>query len=384
VPEAFSAPAHGGDVAAIAGRYGAGDWLDFSANINPAGPPPGVLAALRAAAQDVALLEHYPSEHDRTLQAALARRFGWRREEIVIANGASAIIEAFVRTVAPRRCLVPQPAFSEYGRALAAQGAQTIGFRLEAADDFALDVDALLTALRDERPDACIITNPHNPSGALTPAGEMRRIRDRARELGIALLIDEAFVDYVPDASVAGDVLAADDDVLVLRSLTKFYAMPGLRVGYALASARFARALATRVPSWPVTSLAAVAAVAALEDEPYERRTRSENERARTRFAREIGTAGGRALPSAANFLQVESPLRASELTDRLARNHRIIVRDCSTYATLEGGHFVRVAVRSQEHNERLVGALSKELGSVVGGDHRACDEAEDPRAEHR
>jgi threonine-phosphate decarboxylase len=364
VPEALSVPVHGGDVAAVAGRYGEGDWLDFSANINPAGPPPAVLAALRAAAEDVTLLVHYPSAHERTLQAALAIRFGWEREQIVIANGASAIIEAFVRGVAPRRCLVPQPAFSEYGRALAAQGAQTIPFRLEPSADFALDAGALIEALRRARPDACIITNPHNPSGSLTSREHVRRILECARELRIALMIDEAFVDYVPGASVAADVLAADDDVLVLRSLTKFYAMPGLRVGYALASARFAGAIARRVPSWPVTSLAAVAAVAALEDETYERRTRTENARARSQFSREVAAAGARALPSAANFLQVESPLAASELTDRLARRHRIIVRDCSTYSTLEGGRFVRIAVRSQADNAALARALAQELRS--------------------
>lgn len=362
--EALAAPAHGGDISSVAGRYGDGDWLDFSANINPAGPPPSVLAALRAAANDAELLVHYPSAQDRALREALSRRWGWDPAQVVIGNGAAALIEAFVRVVVPRRCLVPQPAFSEYGRALAAQGCETVALRLDPRNDFALDVDALIGTLGSAHIDACIITNPHNPSGSLTPRADVMRIVAAAREHGVALLIDEAFIDYAPHASVVRDVLSADDDVLVLRSLTKFYAIPGLRVGYGVASARFAHAVATRVPSWPVTSLAAVAAIAAIGDEGYEHASRLQNEVARIQLAQELAAAGARVLPSAANFLLIETPIASAAMTEGLAERRRIIVRDCSTYPTLETAGFVRVAVRSDADNARLTHALRRELGS--------------------
>lgn len=256
--------------------------------------------ALRASVADAGALLHYPNAYERALQGGLARRVGCEPAQIVIGNGAAALIEAFVRVVAPRRCLVPQPAFSEYGRALGAQGCETIAFPLAARDDFALDVDALTDALRRSRPDACIVTNPHNPSGALVAASAMRRLIATARDARVALLLDEAFVDYVPEVSVttdmqsAGDGRARGDAVFVLRSLTKFYAMPGLRVGYGVASAAFGRAVASRVPSWSVSSLAAIAAMATLEDEPYERATRTRNASGRERLARDLSALGAR------------------------------------------------------------------------------------------
>ena len=247
--ELLARPVHGGDVSAIARRHGIdpATLIDFSANVNPLGPPPAVLEALRAGAADVAALMRYPTDRERALREAAARAHGIDPACVVVANGAAALIEAFVRTAAPRRCVVPQPAFSEYGRALAAQGCEIVPLRLRAEANFALDVDELVDLLRRERPQACVLTNPHNPSGALASISAMESVVAQARTLGIALLIDEAFIDYVPEVSLLRSVLETDD-ALVIRSLTKFYAMPALRVGYAVASPTFAARVAGRVP----------------------------------------------------------------------------------------------------------------------------------------
>jgi threonine-phosphate decarboxylase len=368
VREPIELPAHGGDVAAVAARYGAdaahGAWIDFSANMNPAGPPAAVIAALRAGAEDIATLMRYPTACDRALRDALASANARAAEEIVPANGAAALIEAFVRVVAPRRCVVPQPAFSEYARALAAARCATIAPRLDPAASFTLDAHALIALFRDERPDACILTNPHNPSGALTSAATMSAIVEEAHACGVALLIDEAFIDYVPQASVVDAVRTGD--VLVVRSLTKFYAMPALRVGYGIAPPAFARALIAHIPSWPITSLAADAARAALPDETYARETRATNARVRERFTADLRALGLTVFPSAANFVLAEAPVPSGTLTEALARNHRLIVRDCATYETLEHGGFVRIAVRTQEENDRLVAALARELPQLA------------------
>ena len=366
VPDAFPLPFHGGDIDAIATRYemdGAG-WLDFSANINPAGPPPAVLEVLRTGAQDVASLMRYPTSRDRALGNALASVVGVAAEQIVIANGSSALIEAFVRTVAPRRCLVPQPAFSEYARALKAQGCETIPFILRPEDDFSLDVRAFVTMLQRERPDACILTNPHNPSGGLIGRDDMRTILENGRALRVAMLVDEAFIDFVPEASVV-DSLETGDAALVMRSVTKFYAMPALRVGYGVAPPDFARAVVARIPSWPVTSLAADAAIAALGDEDYVRSTCAGTASERERFATELRAAGVKVFPSAANFLLFASMVPSAVLTDCLARRHRIVVRDCATYPGLEDGGFIRICVRSHRDDSAFVAALTKELHAV-------------------
>jgi threonine-phosphate decarboxylase len=351
-------PVHGGDVARVTARYGGGDWLDFSANINPAGPPQAALDALQRGAVDVASLTRYPTAHDRALCDALATLHGVDSERIVVANGAAALVEAFVRTVAPRRCLVPQPAFSEYERALAAQKCELIAFRLTAESNFALDVPRFIAMLADQQPDAAIINNPHNPSGACVPRTAMAAIVEAARTLGVALLIDEAFVDFVPSASVVAEL--HHENVLVLRSLTKFFALPALRVGYGVASPAFAQALTARIPSWPITSLAADAARAALADAPYALATRDATVAERDALASALRRLGLRVYPSAANFLLFSAPLPSGVLTDRLASEHRIIVRDCASYAGMEDGGFIRVGVRTRDENARLVAALQR------------------------
>lgn len=359
--DALARPAHGGDLETVAARYGARErWLDFSANINPAGPPPAVLAALRAGAGDVSSLVRYPTARDRALQTVLAETLATAPDRIVIANGAAAIIEAFVRTVAPRRCLVPQPAFSEYARALAAQGCETIPFVLDPSTGFALEAEDVVAALRRERPDACIVTNPHNPSGALAGRAALETMLDAARRLGTAVLVDEAFIDFAPEASVAGAV--HNGEVLVLRSLTKFYAMPALRVGYALAPRAFAQAVAARIPSWPVTSLAADAAIAALSDDAYASETRESNACERERLRTDLRALPLTVFSSAANFLLLDSAIPSPVLTDALASRHGIVVRDCATYPTLEDGGYIRIGVRSRTDNAQLVAALAIEV----------------------
>lgn len=355
--DGIALPVHGGDPLAMAARYGDdGPWLDFSANINPLGPPAGVLAAVRAAADDVASLMRYPTARDRALRAALARSTGIDAERVVVANGAAALIEAFVRTVGPRRCLVPQPAFSEYGRALAAAGCATIPFALDPEAGFALDVRAFARVLERERPDACIVTNPHNPSGALAQRDDVSTVVEAAGRLGVAVLVDEAFVDYVPGVSIADRPLAPQ--LLVLRSLTKFYAIPALRVGYGLAPEPFARALTARLPSWPISSIAADAAIAALADHAYAARTRALNAVERERCANVVRATGAVVYPSAANFLLARFSTPSATLTDTLARRHRILVRDCGTYPGLERDGFIRICIRSREDNDALHAAL--------------------------
>jgi len=368
VGKAIERPVHGGDLeSVIRSHIGATAWLDFSANINPAGPPPAVMDALRAASGDPNVLTQYPTAYDRALTRELARHHACEEAQVVVANGASALIEAFVRCVAPRRCLVPQPAFSEYARALAAQGCKIVRFPLDPEADFQLDVDALIGTLERERPEACIITNPHNPSGTAATQTDMRRLLACVNALGIALLLDEAFVDFAPTYSIAHDVLATGGQVFVLRSLTKFYAIPGLRVGFGLAPAPFAGAIASRVPSWSITALAAIAAIAALGDEDFAQRTRATTVRSREHFTALLPPSV-RAIPSVANFLMLVVPGTSTDLTGRLCSKHQIVVRDCASYETLAGGPFIRVAVRSDEDNARFAGILAHELKGPISG----------------
>lgn len=350
---------HGGDILSAAQRYGGGasDYLDFSANINPLGPPQAVLQVLRERAADADALSRYPDQYYRELREALARHARVPRESIVVAGGGTALVDSVVRALRPASCLLAVPAFSEYQRVLNATQTPAIRFPLQAQTDFALNVQELQAALLEHRPRLCVLTNPHNPSGNLTDRDDLLALIAFASDIDTTVLIDEAFIDYVPEHSLT-PVAPRCDNLIILRSLTKLYAMPAMRVGYGVASAALAATIAAQIPSWPITALAADAAVAALGDDAYEQRTREFNERERLRFAQALTALGMRVFPAHANFLLIETDDDASTVSTHLAERRRILVRDCSSYEGLQNGRYLRIAVRLPAENDRLIEAL--------------------------
>jgi threonine-phosphate decarboxylase len=287
-------------------------------------------------------------------------------EAVAVGNGTSALVHHIVRLIGPPSCLLPEPAFSEYAHALRNAGVQSVAFPLRATDGFRLDVDAFAEALLRSRPPLAIVNNPHNPSGALIPGAAVGALLGAARRAGTVLLLDEAFIDYVGAAASQVVVAAKGAPLVVLRSLTKLYGMAGMRVGAAVASPLLAQRLRAALPSWPVGVLAVGAALEAVRDVRFAARSRARNSRARQKLARGLAGLGCRVFPSAANFLLVRLPDGASSagrVRDLLVAEHAILVRDASSYAGLEAGCFLRVAVRRPAENRRLVTALRHVLG---------------------
>jgi len=204
-----------------------------------------------------------------------------------------------------------------------------------------------------------LLNNPHNPSGAMLEPHEIRPLLDRA-----PLLLDEAFIDYVPQASLALEA-ASNPALIVIRSLTKFYGCPALRIGYAVAHPDNIRRMQSLLPTWPVTQLAIDALTEAITDEDYTEASLRENAIEREWLSNALSALGLFVFPSAANYLLIE--LRAdmpaaSGLRASLIAKHRILIRNCDSYEGLERGRFVRVAVHFREENCRLVEALADEL----------------------
>lgn len=362
-PSRWTRPIHGGEVAAAARRYGLAPerLLDFSANVNPDGPPPRVRAFLARAVRNPSLLRAYPDDAHAELRAALARLWRLPVETVVVGNGASALVHEIVRVLAPRSCLLPEPAFSEYAHALRNAGVRTATFPIRAGDGFRLDVDGLVEALRRSRPSLAILNNPHNPTGALLPTRAVDTILAAARRAGTAFLLDEAFIDYAAAGASRVATAARGAPLVVVRSLTKLYGMAGLRVGAAVASPSLAGRLRAALPSWPVGVLAVGAALQAVREGGFAARARARNARDRRTLAAGLAGLGCRVFPSAANFLLLRLPEDAppaGRLRERLVSEHRILVRDASSYAGLETGRFLRVAVRRHADNRRLLAAL--------------------------
>ena len=359
-------PTHGGNLEEIAAGYGCvpEELIDFSANINPAGPPSGVVSRLAQLVNDRALLARYPDPDCRALRDAISAHLGVESKCIVVANGSAALLDVVLRALRPKRCLLPVPAFSEYYRALIAANVECSFFQLDAHHNFVLDAEAFVSASRQDRCNFWIISNPHNPSGGAIAPRALLELATRALELNTTVLLDEAFVDYCPELSLSRSAVTLWN-VVILRSLTKFYGLAGLRVGFAVTNPDYADLLRIQVPSWPVSNLAMLAAIEALLDGDYAERTLSSCRSERDWLAEHLDPLGLQPFPSAASFLLVQLPPGAASATsirESLITQYGIVIRDCSSYGGLEFGKYFRIAVRDHAANEKLIHALKEVL----------------------
>jgi threonine-phosphate decarboxylase len=357
---------HGGDVWQVSEELGfpASELLDFSANINPRGLPPRARERLQRGASDVRLLSFYPDPSARRLREALSQQLAVPADAIVVGPGAESLLAPILRYLQPQRALIPVPAFSEYRRVCDQLQIEHCPFPLSRTELFRTPIERLCQSIESESPGVVLLNNPHNPSGAKLDAHEVRCVGDVAIAFLATLLLDEAFIDYVPNASLVREA-ANQAHLVVLRSLTKFYGCPALRVGYAVAHPDTIRNIRSMLPTWPVTQLAIDALAEAITDREYADASLHENAVERERLADSLRGLNLVVFPSAANFLLVE--LRAdmpsaSDLRSRLIAKHRILIRNCDSYEGLAEGRYVRVAVRTAEENCRLIQALDQEL----------------------
>lgn len=318
---------HGGDIFGAAARHGV-DWrgvLDFSASINPLGPSPAAREAILAAMNRVA---HYPSRDGVALRSALAAHWGVDAERIVTGNGATEMLFDWARSVGSAGAAIAAPAFSEFHRAWP---------------------NAKLCEL--ERPESwpavgpLVLTRPANPTGHVADARAILACAHGRRD---PVLVDESFLDFVAGAESL--LPHARGNLFVLRSLTKFWALPGLRVGALVGDVG---SIAAARPSWQVNALAEAAAIASIHDTAHAAASRAfVAGESRWLHAQLAALPGLRVLPPTANFLFVETA-QSKELTEFMSRRH-VLIRDCQGWPGFETSG-VRVAVRRHWENEILI-----------------------------
>ncbi len=354
---------HGGDIYTAARELNRSPsrLLDFSASINPLGPSK---QALRLAAAALPMIRHYPDPDCRGITAALASRWKLAEGHFVIGNGSSELIHLVPPALAIRHALILGPAFSEYARALSAQGGRVTYLHATRTDGYRPPVAQALTALRTTRSrfDALFLCNPNSPTGQVAPAQDILDLADMGARRKVWVVVDETFVDYCEAYSVLSAV-ARNPRLLVLRSLTKFYALPGLRIGYLAGPPETVARLRRVQTPWSVNMLAQVAAQASLEDRRHAQRSLAFIQRERACLARALRAVPGlHVFPSAANFLLVELPpaMPAGRATPAL-RRQGLLIRDCSAIPGLTD-RTIRVAVRTAAENRRLVMALRQVL----------------------
>lgn len=325
---------HGGNVFEVAEQQN-WDWreiADFSANINPLGPAPGVRQAIVNALDRIA---HYPERDSKSLRAALAATWCIPESQILLGNGATELISFFASFYAHSDCTLHVPVFSEFHRAFPHAS-------LVASDD---PRDSSTRGL-------VVITRPANPTGGLFPA---EPLIDWLQSTTHPVLVDESFIEFSQAPSLV-QLVASRMNLFVLRSLTKFYALPGLRVGALIASSETVQKWQSVRPPWQVNILASEAALAAIADSDHAKRSIAFVAEERGWLLRQLrGLPGVYPEPSHTNFLHVRLDYPACVLCEYLLA-HKILIRNCAGWPGVSGDS-VRVAVRTHAENVRLIEA---------------------------
>ncbi len=348
-------PAHGGNLAWAAALAGCPPdaILDFSASISPLGPPNSAIAAIKS---QIGNLKHYPDPNYSELRLALSHFHKLPSEWILPGNGSAELLTLIGRELAQLAAtILITPAFGDYYRTLAANNAKMLECPLSLVSGHWSLVSGHWSFAKDK---GLLLNNPHNPTGKLFTRDSILPYLEQFA----LVVVDEAFMDFVPPNEEQSLIPVVQEypNLVVLRSLTKFYSLPGLRLGYAIAHPDcLAKWQLWRDP-WPVNTLAAAAAIAALQDTEFQQQTWAWLPPARNQLFQGLAEIPKfQPQASAANFLLVESQESTSQLQQQLLKYHQILIRDCLSFKEL-GDRFFRVAVREESDNQRLLTALKE------------------------
>ncbi|RED58507.1 threonine-phosphate decarboxylase CobD [Cohnella lupini] len=347
---------HGGDLWTATEAYGrpVEEWLDYSSNMNPWGPPDVVGHLVKEHWRDIA---RYPDPAVRRLRSKLSEAYRIPAESILVGNGAAELIDLAVRVLQPEETVLARPSFSEYEEAAHKAGRRVRSVFLSRDQRFELtDVKDLVG-----HGGTVFLGHPNNPTGRLIPIP----VLDELRESGTRMILDEAFMDFLPDESEFSYIRRASESmhIQVIRSMTKFYAIPGIRLGFMVAHPDLIRRLQEVQTQWSVNFLAQLIGEAVLDEHAYADRTRAWLTEERSWLVSELGKIGLTVFPSDVNFLLVALP---EELRDWNVRRLQqamaergIMIRDASLFEGLDPSYF-RLAIRLRQDNERLLKALKE------------------------
>jgi threonine-phosphate decarboxylase len=324
------------------------ELLDFSVNLNPLGPP-GLNKIMTKACKTIT---DYPDNRYQGFKKAAARSLNVNPENIVPGNGSSELIRLFAETVIEPgdKVIIPFPTFSEYEFQCRIFGAE-----IECVNY------TNITELEPDNYKSVFLCNPNNPTANLLKREEVLKLAQRCNDSEVFLFVDEAFIELSGPKESISEFAASNDFVVVLRSLTKTYAVPGLRIGFAIASTNFAKLLNNIRLTWNLNSVAvSVSEKLLINNSRYLNRSLELINKERKWLDSRLNSIRGfKTYPSDANFILIdirEFFLNSSELTERML-GQGIIIRDCTSFG-LE--NHIRVAVRKRNENKKLIKAFSK------------------------
>lgn len=348
---------HGGNIQEAMEIFGVKRLVDFSANVNPLGLSS---IALRAVEKACSSIKQYPDCECRKLKDAIASFHKTSSKNVVVGNGSTELIHIISSLGELKTFLIPSPTFIGYESAVLSAGNKAIFMKLKEQRDFSLDAGKLIK--RMDKADAIFLCNPNNPTGKLIAKQDLIEIVSRAAEKSVFVVVDEVFIDFVDgDYSVLHETTKFDN-LFVIRAFTKFFAMPGLRLGYGIGSKAVVSRLTKRMPPWSVNSLAQIAGINSLLDSEYIKRTkRFISKEKQFLFEKLCKIPWLKPHYPNANYIFIElvnTHLNSTSLQMILA-NKGVLIRDCSTFRFLNN-RFIRVCVKTRRENNLLLRALAE------------------------
>lgn len=349
-------PVHGGNLAWAATIAGCpiSAILDFSASINPLGPPDSAIHAIQT---HISKLRAYPDPNYQELKKALSFAHPPLTPEWILpGNGAAELLTWAALDLSKLETIyLLTPAFGDYRRALKTFAAHVVECPLEIGEP---KLDHLKIEAGTNK--GLLLNNPHNPTGMLI---EVETIVPYLEQFGL-VVVDEAFMDFLapPQLQSLVPLVTKYENLVILRSLTKFYSLPGLRLGYAISHPERLQKWQKWRDPWPVNTLAIAATQAVLQDQRFQQETWDWLADAYPRLFQGLAELPGlQPYPGAANFLLVKSEKSVDQIQIKLLKQHQILIRDCLSFPEL-GDRYFRVAVRTQQENQKLINALAEIL----------------------
>lgn len=352
---------HGGDVWSAAELYGRSKdaFMDYSSNMNPWGPPIVVKELLQNSWKTIT---RYPDPAVRELRQKLAETYTIPADSILVGNGAAELIDLVIRLLEPSLTGLVRPSFSEYEEAVGKINGQILDIPLHKEHGFELQLSAVEQALRHA--DVLFLGHPNNPTGRLVP----KPILERIVAAGKPLILDEAFIDFVPEEEQVSLIRQAAEskNIYVIRSMTKFYAIPGIRLGFMVAHPQTIARLQKLQTQWSVNSIAQLIGTAVLNDRAYAAKTKQWLTEEREWLTSQLKMLELEVYPSETNFLlcaiSEHMGLNVKILQERLGQRG-ILIRDASLFKGLDESYF-RLAIRLRADNQQLISELKLAMGA--------------------
>lgn len=341
------------------GNIGNNKSIDFSSNINPLGPSKLVKDELARRVGDVV---RYPDPECNEARIAISRYLGIDKDNIIVGNGSNELLHILPRAIGISCALIYQPTFSEYELSVRLSGARTRPILAKGEDDFCIDIKRIV---KEAPPSGLVVLcNPNNPTGNIIKKNELMDLAFECKKRKTYLFIDEAFIEF---AKGAGELTLAKEAgrnryLLVLRSLTKFFSLPGLRAGYMVAHRGIIGKMKLLQPTWSVNSFSQAIISKCLSDSAFIKKSKNFIMKERRRvFDCLKAIKAIRPFEPGANFILCEildKKMNSASLQRRLIKSG-IVIRDCSNFKGL-GSKFFRIAIRIKKENNHLLDRLEK------------------------